>query len=994
MLMTRCALTVGSALVFVAGTTPAVGQQAPAQAGGVVAGQVIDQRTQQPIPEARVGPLGGLAVLTDPRGQFRLANVTQDTLTLQVQKVGYALAQRHVRVGATDLRIELSAALVSLNQVVVTGTAGSEEKRALGTSVATIDAAAVVQTAPVADVTELLNGRAAGVDLQPSGLVGGGARIRIRGVSSLSLTDEPLIYVDGVRIDNSAGTGPDNQSTGAGALSRVNDIDPDEIASIEIVRGPAAATLYGTQAENGVLQIITKHGLAGGAPQWDVTVREGGNWVPDPAGVIGSAWAAGPTGVPYSINFVDRLDSLKEPAFHTGQRQDYLVDLRGGSPSAQYYIGGGVTQNVGAETGNSARTTTGRSNLILLPSSKLKISASVGYTDAATNLPGDAGFGGPVWALETAQPTLLGTVNDGWLFGSPGAWSDAFYFTEAVQHLTGSVQLENNPTSWFTHRLTLGLDEVQQQDTRGTPFLPDSLQSVFGAGIGAGGKNVTLAQIQNTTLDYVATATARLDRHQESRTSAGFQYYQERDVTRQLAGSEFPAPGLSSVAGAAFITVPVDDFVQNNEVGGFLQEQWSLNNRLFVTAAARVDNNSAFGSRFKLAVYPKASATWVLSDEPFWSVPWFNTFRLRAAYGASGQQPAAFSALRTYLPSVGGGGIPVLTPGALGNNDLKPERTSEFEAGFDAAFLHDRIGLEYTHYAKSTSDAIVDRVVAPSSGFVGAEPFNVGQLRNFGDELTARATPIAAREAVLDLTLTVSRNNSRVVSVGATPFVSLNNAYGEDIRAVSGLPLGAWYGQKVVSAQFDGSNNPINVLCADGTGGGTSCDNAPEINLGSSLPTYYGSFSPALTVFKNLRISALLDWSGGNKMLDADLTEIHCRAFTANSIGTCRQVYFPAQYGAPVIAAIQQGIETSYGLSPGGFTKLREVSVTWTARRVARFVGASAFSVTIAGRNLATWTRYSGDDPEATTIATPFNVQTYAALPPLRSVVGTLHLTY
>jgi TonB-dependent SusC/RagA subfamily outer membrane receptor len=959
----------------------------------VVAGVVVD-RHAQPIEGARVGVDGGPFVATNAEGRFRLAGLAGDSVTVVIQKVGYVAVRRRLAVGTTTIRIEMYAAAVNLNEVVVTGTSGPAEKRSLGNGISTIDVASVAQTAPVTDMTQLLDGRASGVELQNSGLVGGGARIRIRGLSSFTLTEQPLIYVDGARVDNATGTGPDNQSTGGGVLSRLNDIDPDQIESIEIIKGPAAATLYGTEASNGVVQIITKRGAAGSAPVWGVTVRQGANWVADPAGLIPEAWAQKPGGAPYAVNFVDYADSLHESPFQTGRRQDYHVDVRGGTGTIQYYAGGGLNEDVGAELGNSLRTTDGRSNVTFLPSSTSRVNVSVAYIDGVTNLPPDAGFGGPMYALLTAQPTLIGTTRNGWLFGSPTDWTNAFQFQETVQHFTSSLQASHTPWSWFTHRLTVGLDRSNQQDIRYIPYLPPNLQAVFGPSLGAGGRSVTLEDVQNTTVDYSATATARLGDRNELATSAGFQYYAESDITRVLQGSLFPAPGLTSVAATAEIQVPEDNLVQNNSLGAYLQEQWSLNHRLYVTGAVRVDNNSAFGSHFKAAMYPKVALAWVLSDEPFWHPSWINTFRIRSAYGASGQQPAAFASLRTYVPSVGGGDIPVVTPGAIGNDQLKPERSTELEAGLDAGLLRDRIGVEYTHYAKLTSDALVNAIVSPSTGYAGVEPFNLGRLHNVGDEIVLRATPLQGRETALDLMASLSHNSNHVFAVGNVPFLALNETYGSDIRAVPGLPLGAWFGQKVVSAQFDANGNPINVFCADGKGGRTSCSSAPEVKLGPSLPTYHGSAGPTVTLFRNLRLSALVEWSGGNKTLDADLAFNRCLAYTASSIGTCRQVYFPTQYDPRTIAAIQQGFYTSYALSNAGFTKLREVSASYTWPTLARFIHANAATLTVAARNLLTWTRYSGLDPETTPIANVFNTQTYAALPPPHTFLATLRLTY
>ena len=198
-----------------------------------------------------------------------------------MRRIGFLPRTLGATIGDANVRIALSERAMELTSGVVTGTAGVAEKRAIGNAVSTVNAAEVVATQPVNSFQELLNGRAAGVSIvASSGQVGTGSRIRVRGASSLSLSNDPLIYVDGVRVDNTQASGPSNQGFGSASISRWNDFNPDDIESIEVIKGPAAATLYGTEASNGVIQIITKKGAAG-RPVWSLTARGGSSWVPN-----------------------------------------------------------------------------------------------------------------------------------------------------------------------------------------------------------------------------------------------------------------------------------------------------------------------------------------------------------------------------------------------------------------------------------------------------------------------------------------------------------------------------------------------------------------------------------------------------------------------------------------------------------------------------------------------------------------------------------------
>ena len=249
----------------------AAGQQA------IVAGTVVDEQGA-PVANAQVYvEETGTGTLTNSQGAFRLA-VSPGEVTIRVVILGFRTETRTVTAPAEGVSVSLVAAAINLDALVVTGTAGAVERRAVGTAIATINASDQVGLAPTPDVSQLINGRAPGVVVTPgTGMVGSGPTIRIRGASSFSLNTQPLIYVDGVRLDNGVGTGISIQGFGSGVVNRLNDVNPEDIESIEIIKGPAAATLYGTEASNGVIQILTKKGRSG-APEWGVTIRQGANW--------------------------------------------------------------------------------------------------------------------------------------------------------------------------------------------------------------------------------------------------------------------------------------------------------------------------------------------------------------------------------------------------------------------------------------------------------------------------------------------------------------------------------------------------------------------------------------------------------------------------------------------------------------------------------------------------------------------------------------------
>jgi TonB-dependent SusC/RagA subfamily outer membrane receptor len=308
-----------------------------------IAGTVVDERSN-PLAGARVAIQGGTAfALTDLRGRFRLDNAPA-TATLRVSMIGFRPASVEARAGDENVQIRLTPTVVELSEVVVTGTAGGEERRSIGNAVSKIAVSDIQQVAPVQDLSTLVNARAPGVIYQPSqGAVGSGGRIRIRGASSLSLNNEPLLYIDGVRVDNATARGFDWSST-----SRFNDLDPNTIESIEVIKGPAAATLYGTEASNGVIQIITKKGAQGRA-QISFTTGQGANWIADPEGKFDRtvSYYRDPSGEIKSFNLVRAESDSGRPLFRTGSIRRYGVEASGGVQGVQYFLSGSYDDEEG-----------------------------------------------------------------------------------------------------------------------------------------------------------------------------------------------------------------------------------------------------------------------------------------------------------------------------------------------------------------------------------------------------------------------------------------------------------------------------------------------------------------------------------------------------------------------------------------------------------------------------------------------------------------------
>ncbi len=514
----RCC-SVLSSLALTLGIVAPVGLAAQ---GGSVAGTVVSRGSGAPVAAAQVTVAGTtLRAFTDAGGRFTLNDVAGATAVLQIRMIGFRARTDTVKVGDTSVRIALEPKALELEQVVVTGTAGATAQREIGNAVSRIDAASVTQAAPISDVQSLLNGRAAGVLIQPAtGAVGSGSRIRIRGASSFSLGNQPLVYVDGVRVDADFASGPQNQDFGSSSISRFNDFKPDDIASIEILKGPAAATLYGTEASNGVIQIISKRGTPGPA-RWDFTVRQGLHYVSNPEGRFPTNYQVDGAGNLLSINMRD-LEAQVGDIFRTGHLADYQASVSGGSNALRYYVAGGTELQGGAEPSNDFRHTSGRASVTVTPSDKVTVAANVGYVSGPTHLSCEAGCGGRVYTTIYANPRNVGNpIRLGFHSGLPAEYDEVYHFTQGLDRFTGSVQLEHHPVQWFSHRLTFGVDRTREDNSTYAARV-DSLipNSTFADDPGARGYiGITNRSIDHTTVDYAATATFALSPTLRSSTS-------------------------------------------------------------------------------------------------------------------------------------------------------------------------------------------------------------------------------------------------------------------------------------------------------------------------------------------------------------------------------------------------------------------------------------------------------------------------------------------
>ncbi|MCC6931293.1 MAG: SusC/RagA family TonB-linked outer membrane protein [Gemmatimonadaceae bacterium] len=1000
----RTLRTVGALLALGAGALGAQTSQ------GSINVHVTEAAGGRPLDQAQVVIVGTtLGGLTNADGRFTFRSVAPGAVTVRVLRVGYSEQKKAVTVvagQAASLEFALSEVALTLAPVVTTAT-GDTRRVELGNAVASIDAAKIAESGAVQNVNDMLNSRTAGVTVTSGTQTGAGARIRIRGQNSLSLSNDPIFIIDGVRMSNNSNSS--NLFTGGSQPSRIGDINPEEIESMEIVKGPSAATLYGTDAANGVVLISTKRGRAGAA-RWTV-YAEGGvikdqNTYPTNYTIFGrnkstgAALAINGCNLPRvssgfcTIDSVAKYNLFTDPdvtPLGTGNRNQYGLQLSGGTEAVRYFVSGEREDETGlleipdferrrldtlnlplhdwTERPNALGKTSVRANINAAVSPKLDISASTGFVNLnqrfslesnATAGLGSQAFGGPGCKI-CSPDRLVGTGGLATPLYGYRAWTPGYTWQEKtgqrVNRFIGSFNANWRPTSWLQNRLTLGNDYANRVDDN---LLLRGEGPPITANYRLGFKQNSRTDIRNFTVDLGSTASYTPMPWLSLKTTGGVQYVNYLFELGSATGTQL-APGAQT-AGAGAVPNAAEATTYQKTLGLFVEQAAAINDRLFLTAAVRTDQNSAFGTNFQQVYYPKGSLSWIMSDESFFpKFDWLNQFRFRASYGSSGVQPGPNDALRYYLATTAnyrGLDQPAAVYTQIGNPDLKPERSTEFETGFDAKFLNNRYSLEVTYYTKKTKDAIISAIQPPSIGGPTTQRVNIGSVGNNGWEAIISAQVMDHKNFAWDVSLNGSTYSNELISLGGTP-----RQIGTTTRALEGYPLfGLW--ARAITGWQDKNGDKILTYNAD--------PNLNEVFVADSFsfrgygqPRNLVTWTNGFDFFsRRLRIQSMLDYRGGHKWYN-NTERIRCV-----SRQNCNGLQSPGasfEEQAMVVATRDHPSASLDGfLQKGDFVRFRELTVQYSLSQdwSQRFFKSRAVSVLLTGRNLARWTAYRGVDPE------------------------------
>lgn len=800
--------------------------------------------------------------------------------------------------------------------------------------------------------------------------------VRLRGTSSFISGSDPLYIVDGVIVDNSSSTLRDLGSRG-NVQNRLADINPADIERVEIIRGAAAAALYGSRANNGVVQIFTKRGSVGRS-RITFLGRVARNELPRKLRV---------NDYPFDIqgNPVKRVD-VQDMIFRDGAAFETNLGVDGGNETTRYYANGTWSEEDGIERGEASTRRGARVNVTQQIRPRLTLDLGANFVNTHNDFLIN-GEGTGVLTAFLFNPTTYDPrpVSGVYPFGpvlnpNPLLAIDRFKHPQDINRFIGNVQARWNPLDPLTMSYTFGYDGYTLEQSE---FFPrGSFPSGTAAtGLASNGVNNSRILNQDLVANYVVGGSDF-----QFTTSGGLNYTQQR-IRNTLATTTNLIPVVEVVSGGA-TPAASQSIVELKTFGLYAQEQIGWRDRLFLTGAVRWDASSTFGPDERWQVFPKGSLSYVVSEDPWFRglVPEsaISSLRLRTALGYAGNQPSvlnAYSRFDDYISVAFDNKPGVVNSVTLGNAALKPERQREWEIGADVGMFNDRIALEATYYDKLVTDLLFFRPVATSTGY--SRQFSpIGSMSNKGWELLARTINVDQPNFRWDMTAVYTRNRNRVEQLDIPSFQS---ASGYPNRIRQGDPVGIFYGVYAVrncqtgaylldslgrlrpSTSLPGglaTSTTADMNARRAIAGGTCADSANKI-LGDPNPDWIGSLLNEFQLGNAFRVRVLVDGSFGNDVIN--LSRRIRDLGTALNSPENESEFLP--YGdpnkqPPGYFARRLGIFSEY-VEDGSFVKLREVSATYTfTQPFVRRYFSDGIELTLSGRNLYTWTDYTGYDPE------------------------------
>lgn len=984
----------------------------PQSASVVIKGKVLDKQTQEPVVGATVmlvpreesrsseyvyvfqdarTSLGALAsdVVQQQRvgsytrkdGTFELKILKPGPYTLTVRSIGYKKFAEEVFL-ADNQTLSSAIALVpdihGTDAVVVTGVASKTRKSVAEVAVSRVDADAINQHIKFTDATQLLVGKVAGLSVQPSnGSVGAGVRLNIRSNAGL-FGGQPTIFIDGVR---SLSVDYYKLALTVDEISPLVNLNPDDIEAVEVLKGPTSGCLYGTATQNGIVVISTKRGRPKAATEQGM--------------FIGYQYLAGwqEASRLYTEDMALTYESVNQ-VFQRGPLRQHAFNIRGASEVLNYYAAFDIREESGILPKNLMRRLSGRVNVDVVPTSDVLVSLSANLVSNDTQIPLPIEQGGLFWGW--LRNTLAGNPSLGKrFFSSDSAAIAAVDNGISMNAFLGSAELQYTSSVLPGLRIR-GLVGTEITDSRALTYFPPGFQYNLGV-ISPGLKSIRVFSARRMNVDVNASYAREWLEGLTSNVIVGMQLFDNYFTYDAHSASDFPTLLVPAIQTARSRDAVSEIIQQFREAGIFGRVESNYLQTYFFSFGVRNDYATSLGKEASSIFYPQMSAA-VRLDRLGWLPEVVNLVKPRIAYGESGRLPSLDQSRTFFRLSPGPGSSLSNVPGnqlfinSFGNPAIRPERIQELEVGVDLEVEH-AYGMEFTYFLQTSRDVILGSPPATSIG-VNEVPSNIGSIDGWGFETMLYATPINNAETQLRLTAMLTYADNRVLSIGQNKFFASRSFFtggfiGPSNYITPGLRRGEFMDRIPLEPRFraDGYYNARL---------GPRLDTALS-PLGSSVPLYTGSLALTYRFFRDVTFYAMVDIGWGKKMLNLTRQQNtlygNDRVFNklATQLGLARGQAGDARYEfinpvpgvqplEPNTPAYRAAAEAFMRLDPNNGTianflesadwlRLREISVRWNLTPLlTSYSGALSFvrecSVTVAVRNAALWTNYSGIDIE------------------------------
>ena len=923
-------------------------------------GTVTDVNDGMPIPGASVfianTSAGGV---TDFDGNYSFTSKLESgAYKLTISYLGYSTKTVSVTLGSSTeiiTDVTLSEDLLSLDEVVVTGSTVGVNKRTLGNAISSVKSEDMVNNGATA-VDQAISGKITGALVQQnSGDPAGGISIRLRGPSTVLGNSDPLYIVDGIIISNSSNQLVD---LGGNAQNRLADLNPNDVERIEVIKGAAAAAIYGSRASNGVVQIFTKKGKTG-EPRFSFSTNVKINELRDKIdyNTAPLAWVD-----PFDRNNLETIPATRydyqDEFFGSGFGVENYLSMNGGTEKTSYFLSASHLNNEGIIKSTDFQRVGFKASLTQKAFDWLTVNAGLNYVRSQSNDIPNGGINaayGAITGYIFSDNSISPFPNESGVFPvtsnlvprtNPLEAVNRFDFGQKVNRIITSVGLDAKITDKLTASYTLGLDYFNQS---ATAFIPINNTSPNGNGFARRSDINNFQYNSDLNLSYKTPITETIS---STTTVGGSWQYEEFD---RIGISADGLPPIVETAESGSILAQGESRSQISYWGAFVQQSFSYKDKLYINGALRQDGASTFGEDQRDQLYAKASLSYIVSEEDFWKNTFgdaFSTFKLRGSWGQAGNLTAltAFQRFTLLNPSAINGSPSLIPSTQQGDLNVAPERQEEFEFGVDAGFVNNRVGLEFTYYKQDVTDLLLPRELSPSTGF-GSRLENVGNLENNGIEILLKVNPIKSNDFSWDLTATYSKNENTVTSVAGGGQFALAGSFSTNY-VIEGESLGVFYRQ-FYAREADGS------IALDANGypfTGVTEDGATSKVIGDPNPDWFGSLINEFT-YKDFSLRVQFDAVQGFDVFNWNRRLLDNVIFGGGyNVGQELLGNRPKAYGSAQAGIFEEFVED------GSFVKLRELALSYNFKEP--FKGVDNLKFSLVGRNLISWDDYSGWDPE------------------------------